>query len=87
MEWDIYQLSTKTNTFLTSCQVEIQKNGYFLCASPQGALDTATGPPDIVLQPTDILEAIFIHGAPNDTATISLWYNENQVNTTYSTSH
>lgn len=87
MEWDIYQISVKTLHFNTTCQVQILHNGFFLCASPQGSLDTATGPPDVVINPQDDLTVTFTGGSPNDTATVGIWYNENPVGTTISLTH
>lgn len=87
MEWDIYQISVKTQVFWVFTQSEIQINGFFVCGSPQGSLDTATGPPDIVLTPGDDLTVAWINASPGDIATVGIWYNENPVGTTYSTSH
>jgi hypothetical protein len=87
MEWDIYQISLKCNTFIANCIAAIYLNGFFLCATPQGALDTATGPPDVVIQPGDLLTVEFTAASPNDTVSVGLWFNENPVDTTYSASH
>ena len=93
MEWDIYQISVRTSVFSPFTQCEILHNGFFLCASPQGALDTATGPPDIVVKPGDDLTVLWVAGAaptpPQTTnlATVGIWYNENPVGTTVSLTH
>lgn len=86
-EWDIYQISVQTDTFIASCVCELLHNGFFLCVSPQGAMDTATGPPDIVVGPGDILTAKWFNGHPNDLATVGFWYNENDTGTTISFTH
>lgn len=87
MEWDIYQISIKSNTFLANCVAAIYFNGFFLCATPQGSMDTATGPPDVVIQPGDLLTVEFTAAPPNDTVSVGIWFNENPVGTTYSSSH
>lgn len=87
MEWDIYQISVKTQVFWVYTQAEIQVNGFFVCGSPQGSLDTATGPPDIVIKPGDDLTVTWINASPGDIATVGIWYNENPVGTTLSFTH
>lgn len=87
MEWDIYQISVKTSTFSPFAQCQVLHNGFFLCASPQGALDTATGPPDIVVKPGDDLTVQWINGVAADLATVGIWYNENPVGSTTSFTH
>lgn len=62
-------------------------NMNFLCATPQGSLDTATGPPDVVLNSSDTLTAAWQQGSPGDIINVGIWYNENPVGTTYSTAH
>lgn len=86
-EWDIYQISVQTAIFKQSCICQIQHNRFFLCVSPQGSMDTATGPPDIVVGPGDILTVIWFAGQSKDLATVGLWYNENDVGTTVSFTH
>jgi len=87
VEWDIYQISVSCGTITAPCIVLILVNNYFLCATAQGSLDTATGPPDVVLNSSDILTAQWQQGMPGDTINVGLWYNENPVDTTYSTAH
>jgi hypothetical protein len=87
MEWDIYQISIKTQIFWQYTQAEVQINGFFVCGSPQGSLDTATGPPDLVLKPGDDLTITWINASPGDLALVGIWYNENPVGTTVSFSH
>lgn len=87
MEWDIYQISVKTQVYWKYTQCEIQVNGFFVCGSPQGSLDTATGPPDTVLTPNDTLTVTWINASPGDIATVGIWYNENPVGSTMSMSH
>jgi hypothetical protein len=87
MEWDIYQISVTTTRIVASCQAQILHNGFFLCATPVGSRDTATGPPDIVVRPGDDLTVQWIDGAVGDLATVGVWYNENPVGTTVSMSH
>jgi len=70
-----------------TCVVILYVNGYFLCASPQGSLDTATGPPDVVLNAHDVLTAQWQQGVPNDPINVGIWYNENPAGTTMSTAH
>jgi hypothetical protein len=87
IEWDIYQISVQTQLQTYGCSCNILYNGFFLCGTFQGWQDTATGPPDAVLQPNDRLMIQFNGGAPGDTATVGIWFNENPTNTTYSTAH
>lgn len=87
MEWDIYQISVSCGTMGATCVVILYVNGAFLCATPQGSLDTATGPPDVVLSVSDILTATWELGTPGDTVTVNIWFNENPVGTTVSLSH
>lgn len=87
MEWDIYQITNLLGQYSSSAIVEIQHNSFFLCGSPNGWRDTATGPPDIVLQPGDDLVVTFAYANANDLATVGIWYNENPVGTTTSTAH
>jgi len=87
VEWDIYQISVLTAQTNYPVTVDLMYNGFFLAGSFQGWKDCATGPPDVVVQPSDIFEVIFNGGAPNDTATVGVWFNENPTGTTYSTAH
>jgi hypothetical protein len=87
IEWDIYQISTLTGNQKNNCDVDVLYNGFYLCNSYQGQKDTATGPPDVVLQPSDFLTINFIGATPGDYATVGLWYNENPTGTTISTAH
>jgi hypothetical protein len=87
MEWDIYQVSVSCGVIGASCIVQLSINGAFLCATPQGSLDTATGPPDIVLNSSDVLVVTWKNGMPLDAVVANVWYNENPVNTTYSSAH
>jgi hypothetical protein len=87
MEWDIYQVSCSCGTMGATCVVILYVNGAFLCASPQGSLDTATGPPDIVINSSDLLTAEWQLGTVGDEVTVNIWYNENPVGTTYSMAH
>ena len=87
MEWDVYQISVTCGTMGATCVVILYVNGAFLCATPQGSGDTATGPPDVILSTTDILTATWQLGTIGDTVTVNIWFNENPVNTTYSSSH
>lgn len=86
-EWDIYQISVQTATFNAMCVCEIQHNGFFLCVSPQGSMDTATGPPDIIVGPGDILTVKWFSATADDLATVGLWFNENDTGTTVSFTH
>ena len=86
-EWDIYQIAIQTKTFSPTCQVEVLHNNFFLCGSPSGSLDTATGPPDVVVRPSDFLAVVWTGGVHNDLATVGIWYNENQTGTTISLAH
>jgi hypothetical protein len=86
-EWDIYQISVSTKTFTPTCLAEVLHNNFFLCGSPQGSLDTATGPPDIVVRASDFLEIAWTNGTANDLATVGVWYNENPTGQTTSTAH
>jgi hypothetical protein len=86
-EWDIYQISCICGTMGATCVVILYVNGAFLCASPQGSIDTATGPPDLVLNSSDKLLAEWQLGTIGDTVTVNIWYNENPVGTTMSISH
>src|SRR5215469_5130399 len=87
VEWDIYQISiqTQATNYPTTC--DILWNNFFLCTSFQGWKDCATGPPDIVVGPSDFLLVNFSGGKPNDVASIGVWYNENPTGQTYSTAH
>ena len=87
VEWDIYQISVQTSTLVTACQCHLHHNGYFLCHSIQGSRDTAVGPPDVVVKPADMFAIYWLNGAPNDQATVGIWYNENPQGTTSSTAH
>ena len=86
MEWDVYQVSVQTQSSTTS-YCEMRHNGFFLCATTQGAKDSADGPPDVIVLPSDMLTLIWSHGAPGDIGTAGVWYNENPKGTTYSTAH
>jgi hypothetical protein len=48
VEWDVYQISCQCGTMGATCVVILYVNGAFLCATPQGSLDTACGPPDVM---------------------------------------
>lgn len=87
VEWDIYQISCSCGAITAPCLVILYINNNFLCATPQGSLDTATGPPDVVLNSTDILTAQWQQGSPGDVITVGLWYNENPVGMTFSSAH
>jgi hypothetical protein len=87
VEWDIYQISTQCGAINASCIVILYVNSNFLCATPQGSLDCATGPPDVILNATDILTAAWQGGMPGDPINVGIWYNENAVGGTYSTAH
>jgi hypothetical protein len=75
-EWDIYQISVSCGSMTASCIVQLMINGCFLCATPQGSLDTATGPPDVILNSTDVLGAFWSAGIPGDTVVVNVWYDE-----------
>lgn len=81
MEWDIYQISCKCGAIQANCIVVLNINGNFLCATPQGSLDTATGPPDVILRATDIMQAQWQNAIPGDPIEVGIWYNENPVGT------
>lgn len=87
VEWDIYQISCSCGQITAPCLVILYVNDNFLCASPQGSLDTATGPPDVILNSADTLTAQWQQGSPGDDITVGIWYNENPVGTTISTAH
>lgn len=76
MQWNIDQISVSTKTFTANCQAVLQYNKLFLAFSPIGSIDTATGPPNVVIKPNDILTIVWVGGAANDTATITIWYDE-----------
>ena len=82
VEWDIYQISCQCGTLQGGCFVTLFVNGFFLCATPQGSRDTATGPPDVVLGHSDTLTAQWTNGIPNDPINVGLWYNEYPAGTT-----
>lgn len=86
-EWDIYQISVTCGAMGAPCIVQLVVNGAFLCATPQGSLDTATGPPDVILNATDLLSGLWSNGVAGDTVVMNIWYNENPVGTTYSSAH
>lgn len=86
-EWDIYQVSVQTGALTGGCTCTIAHNGFFMCASSQGSQDSAYGPPDVVVLPSDQFTVTWAHGKPNDTGTAGIWYNENPTGTTYSSSH
>lgn len=86
-EWDIYQISVSCGMMGASCVVQLVLNNAFLCATPQGSLDTATGPPDVVLNASDILSAVWSNGIVGDTIIVNIWFNENPVGTTVSLAH
>jgi len=87
VEWDIYQISVQTQSMVASCGVEVRHNGFYLCASTHGSKDSASGPPDCVVEPKDTFTIRWFNGKPGDQANLAVWYNENQVGTTYSTAH
>ena len=87
VEWDIYQISTLTGNQKNNCDVDVLYNGFYLCNSYQGQKDTAVGPPDVVLQPSDFLMINFIGGSAGDFANVGIWFNENPTGTTISTAH
>lgn len=87
MEWDVYQISCVCGTMLATCVVILYVNGAFLCATPQGSLDTATGPPDVILNAHDLLTAQWQNGVVGDPLTVNIWFNENPVGSTFSASH
>lgn len=87
VEWDVYQISCSCGTMTAPCIVILYVNMNFLCATAQGSLDTATGPPDVVLNSSDILTAAWQQGMPGDQINVGIWYNENPVGFTYSTAH
>lgn len=87
VEWDVYQISCICGTMGATCVVVLYVNGAFLCASPQGSMDTATGPPDVVLGSSDVLLAQWQLGTIGDTVTVNVWFNENPVGMTSSMSH
>lgn len=87
MEWDVYQITVQTGRFISGCTAEIRHNGFYLCMTSQGCKDSATGPPDVVVGPTDMLNIVFTGGIAGDTATVGIWYNENPKGTTMSTAH
>ena len=86
-EWDIFQISVSCGNMGNNCIVQLAINGAFLCATPQGSLDTATGPPDVVLNSADKLTAQWINGVFGDPLTVNIWFNEHPVGTTRSTAH
>jgi hypothetical protein len=87
VEWDIYQISIRTNPYQTAVTAEVNHAGFFRCASPQGGLDTATGPPDVVQQANEEVTVYFTGGTPGTTAIVNWWYNENPTGTTISWAH
>ena len=87
MEWDIYQISCSCGSSASTCIVALTVNGAFLCASAQGAMDTATGPPDVVIGVSDVLAALWSQGIAGDQVIVNIWYNENVDGTTFSSAH
>ena len=82
-EWDIYQISLNcSGPPMAKCTATLFHNGFFLCASPQGWSDTATGPPNTLVRPGDALTVSWVGGSPGDIATAGVWYNENPVGST-----
>lgn len=85
MEWSIYQFSLETTPHNQNaapyCQAEIRHNGFFLCSTPQGTKDTATGPPATICKPNDEITIQWINAIPGDLATVSFFYDENPVGT------
>jgi|SRR5215469_3457576 len=79
VEWDVYQISCSCGMITAPCIVILYVNGYFLCATPQGSLDTATGPPDVILTSSDILTAAWQQASPGDNINVGIWYNEKPV--------
>lgn len=87
MEWDIYQISCICGNMAAACIVVISVNGAFLCSTPQGSMDTATGPPDTVIGVSDVLTIQWLQGMPGDQVIANIWYNENVDGTTFSSAH
>lgn len=82
VEWNVRQVSVRCAQAHPQCQVIMYHNGFFVCGSPQGWLDTATGPPNLVVRPGDELTVQWTFGIPEDLATAGVWYTENPVGTT-----
>lgn len=87
VEWDVYQISIQTGINTANCTARIFHNGFFLCASAAGSLDSADGPPDVVVMPNEMLRVQWYNGTSGDVATAGVWYNENPKGTTYSSAH
>lgn len=91
VEWDIYQISIQTQNN-PNCYAELRHNGFFLCGTANGSKDSATGPPDCIVQPHESFSCMWFNGVasiPGNPiqATMGVWYNENPQGTTYSSAH
>lgn len=83
VEWDIYQISViGTLTISPNMICAVYLNGFLVCNSNHAVLDTAQGPPDVILGRSDTLTVVFTGGGPNDQVSVALWYNENPAGTT-----
>lgn len=87
VEWDIYQVSVQTTRVNTNCSAQINHNGFFLCGTAYGSKDSASGPPDCVVLPSDTFTVQWFGGYPGDQALLGVWYNENPQGSTSSSAH
>ena len=87
VEWDIYQVSVQTQTVVANCSAQLNHNGFFLCGTAYGSKDSASGPPDCIVLPSDIFTVQWFNGHPGDQALLGVWFNENPQGTTYSSAH
>jgi|SRR5215469_826308 len=84
--WEIYQIAIETQPMQDGTQCEIYHNGNMLCWTPNGSKDVATGPPNVVVQPSEKLIVVFSQAATPNTvpgqteprAIVTISYNERQ---------
>lgn len=76
MEWKIFQVPIFTKTFVTNCVGALYHNGAYLHSTPIGSLDSASGPPYVILNSTDVLTIAWTGGLAGDQATATIWYEE-----------
>lgn len=74
-EWEVHQISVKCTS--PGCEAQVLYNTFFLCATPQGWLDTATGPPYPIVSAANPITVSWAYGTEGDQATVSILYVEN----------
>jgi len=87
MEWDIGRIALKANFPINGCQAQITYNGFFVCGTAQGSLDTAVGPPNLIIRPSEVIQVQWILGVPHDQVTVGIYYYENPIGTTAGAVH